>query len=150
MINNFTYIFQLCYQRYLPSWCKNNCNSSVNILIITEETIMSASLESSPILTRKNIQSVNTDEIYKKAKHTISAGNISFSSIYPIHTLDFYLGVYTRYFYYKYSHFSFDINMCSLLLKILVKHLECFINNWTLVTATKDDIFKKRTFILHN
>ena len=77
---------------------------------------MSASLESSPILTRKNIQSVNTDEIYKKAKHTISAGNISFSSIYPIHTLDFYLGVYTRYFYYKYSHFSFDINMCRLLL----------------------------------
>ena len=56
---------------------------------------MSASLESSPILTRKNIQSVNTDEIYKKAKHTISAGNISFSPIYPIHTLDFYLGVYT-------------------------------------------------------
>ena len=55
---------------------------------------MSASLESSPILTRKNIQSVNTDEIYKKAKHTISAGNISFSPIYPIHTIDCYFGVF--------------------------------------------------------
>ena len=44
------------------------------------ETAMSASLESSPLWTRKNInQNVNSEVLYKRAKTTISAGNCQLS-----------------------------------------------------------------------